>query len=67
MASDLPAMGLLNLMISNTATMRAEHYRREAEKYRGMAAAETDYKLHSQLLELAQRYDELAARSRPCS
>jgi hypothetical protein len=51
---------LLGFMLSNSTSMRAEQYRRDAIKFRALAAAQADYDLRCQLLELAQGYDELA-------
>jgi hypothetical protein len=42
---------------------KAEEYRREAEKCRDMAARETNPGAKASLLELAQKYEALAARN----
>jgi flagellar basal body rod protein FlgC len=62
--AELSGTDLLGFMLTNTASMRVEQYRREAVKFRAMAEAETDYTLHSQLVELARGYDQLAENSR---
>jgi hypothetical protein len=58
---ELPGPSLLGFMLSNSTSMRAEQYRREAMKFRAMAADQAEYDLRSQLLELVKGYDALAA------
>ena len=59
------AAALLEVMIVNTASMRAEDNWKEAIKFRAMAEAETDRKLHRQLIELAEQYEQLADSPAP--
>ena len=65
MAKEVSGKELLNLMKINSAPMRAERYRQEAEKFRHMADTEGDEKLRRSLAELAEQYDELAANIAP--
>jgi hypothetical protein len=65
MPRDVSGKELLNLMKINSAPMRAEHYRQEAEKFRQMAKTETDQKLRHSLLELAGQYRDMAANIIP--
>lgn len=65
MAREVSGKELLDLMKINSAPMRAQHYRQEAEKFRQMAEIEIDEKLRLRLLDLAAQYGELAANIGP--
>ena len=58
--AEFPGPDLLGLMLTNSISMRAEHYRRQAAQFRAMAETQIDAELHRQLLELAEGYDELS-------
>jgi hypothetical protein len=58
--AELSRTDLVGFILTSTASMRAEQYRREAAKLRALAETETEEWLHRQLLELARRYGQLA-------
>jgi hypothetical protein len=52
--------GLLGL-VTNSAQVRAAHYRDQASRLRQMAEAESLMRLRGNLLNLARKYESLAA------
>ena len=65
MTGDAFGADLLAFIRVNSAPMRARQYRAEAEKFRHLAATETDDRLRRSLFRLAQQYDDLAANIAP--
>lgn len=56
--------GDVGLMLNNAAHSRAANYRQQAAQFRELAEDETNEKLRQNLLELANKYDELAINLR---
>ena len=65
MAKGAVETNLLAFMMEHDPRARAAHYREEAEKFRSMAAAQTDVRLRDSFLHLARQYEELAVSLTP--
>ena len=65
MAKGAVETNLLAFMMEHDPQARAAHYREEAEKFRSLAAVETDISLRESLLHLARQYDQLATSLTP--
>ena len=61
MAKGAVGTELLAFMMEHDPQARAAHYRDEAEKFRSLAAAETDAHLRDKFVHLARQYEQLAA------